>query len=261
MRGGAGAWGKARGALVAVALLSALLGFRTGGTAQAAVDQTCAASAYRLGLQSLTGPPNASLVVRITAVIPECVLPEALTDVRATIFTLAGTEQRKVEVRDAASPAGTATVRLGRVARRQRVAATVAFGPEITLSGQTRTLLKPDLVLTSVKASKVVLSGRLFNVVANIRERTPDVGTTAVVTVTAGGTVLATTPVAVAARRRIALKIPVTVTTIGRNRLIVTITAANPGESTTKNNGGRATVEVTEFRVLASSVLVPSFAG
>jgi hypothetical protein len=170
-------------------------------------------------------------------------------------------EQRKLDLHEVASPAGLATVRLGRVARRQRIAASVTFGPEITLSGQTRTLLRPDLVLTSVKANKVSLSGRPFFVVANIRERTPDVGTTATVTVTAGGTVLATNVVAVAARRRAVLKIPVTLQAPGRTRLTVTITAANPAETTARNNTRRATVEVTEFRVLPSSVLVQSFAG
>src|SRR5207302_4461073 len=126
---------------------------------------------------------------------------------------------------------------------------------------QTKTLLMPDLVLTSVKAPKVSLSGRPIFVTANIRERTPDVGTTATVTVTAGTTALATMPVAVRARRRVALKVPITFATLGPTRVTVTITAANPAETTTRNNTRHATVEVTEFRVRASSVLVPSFGG
>jgi hypothetical protein len=260
MSGKATAWGKALGALLALLLLTGLLGFRTAG-AQAAPDQACDASGYSMALQSLTGPPNSNLLIRITAVAAECELPESLADVQVTIFTLKGAEQRKLDLHEVVSPAGTATVRLGRVTRHQRVAATVTFGPEVTLTRQTRTLLKPDLVLTSVKTSKVVLSGRLFNVVANIRERTPDVGTTATVTVAAGGTVLATSIVPVAARRRAALKIPVTLSAPGRIRLTVTISAANPAESSIKNNSGRTTVEVTEFRVIPSSVLVQSFSG
>jgi hypothetical protein len=255
MRGSATAWCKA-GAVMALA--GALIGANV---PAAHAQVTCDASSYRLGLQSLTGPPRADLTIRITTSIPECELPETLTRAQVTIFTLGGAEQRKLDLHDLASPAGTATARLGGVARRQRVAATVTFGPEVTLSGQTRTLLKPDLVLTSVKTNKASLVGRPFFVTAGIRERTPDVGTTAVVTVTAGGTVLASSPVAVAARRRTALQIPVTLPVPGRTRLTVTITAANPAESTTKNNLRRATVEVTEFRVLSSSVLVPSFGG
>lgn len=256
----ADAWRRALGALVAVVLLVGLLAARTG-DAVAAPRQTCAASAYRLALQSLTGPPRADLSVRVTAVTPDCELPETLTGVQVTIFTLNGAVQRKLDLHDVASPAGTATVRLGSVARRQRVAAAVTFEPQVALTGQTRTLFKPDLVLTSVKTNRVSLSGRPFFVVARIRERTPDLGATATVTVSTGGTVLAANAVAVPARRRVTLKVPVTLATPGRNRLTVTVTAANPAETTTRNNTRRATVEVTEFRVLASSVLVPSFAG
>jgi hypothetical protein len=155
-----------------------------------------------------------------------------------------------------------ATVRLGRVARRQIVQATITFGPQITVRSQTRTMLRPDLALTSVKTNRVSLSGRPFFVVAAIRERRSDVGgTTAVVTVTAGGTPVGTGIVTVAARRRVVLKIPVIVQTPGRTRLTVTISAANPAETTATNNTRRATVVVTEFRVLDSSVVVPSFAG
>jgi hypothetical protein len=250
---------KALAVLGAVVLLG-LVGARTS-VAQAAVAQTCDASAYRLALQSLTTPPRAELSIRVTAVLPECALPETLDDVQVTIFTLRGADQRKLDLHDIASPTGIATVQLGRVARRQRVAATVTFDPEISLSGQTRTLLRPDLVLTSVRTNKVSLSGRPFFVVADIRERTPDAGTTAVVTVTAGGTVVGTSTVAVAPRGRAVLKIPVIIQPPGRTRLTVTITAANPAETTTKNNTRRATVVVTEFRILGSSVLVQSFAG
>jgi hypothetical protein len=246
--------------VVALVLLAGVLGLHTVG-AQAAAGQDCDASAYRLGLLPLTGPPRADLTVRITAVTPECGLPETLNEVQLTIFTLTGATQRTLAVEDVVSPAGTAIVQLGRVARRQRVAATVTFGPDITLSGQARALLRPDLVLTSVKTNRVSLSGRPFFVTANIRERTPDVGTTAVVSVVSGGTVLATNTVALAAGRRAVLKIPVILRAPGRTRLTVAITAANPTETTATNNVGQAVVVVTEFRVVSSSVLVPSFAG
>jgi len=241
-------------------LLVALLASRSG-DALAAPGQTCAASAYRLALQSLTGPPRADLTVQITAATPGCELPATLSGLQVTIFNLRGAEQRKLDLHDVASPAGTATVRLGRVARRQRVAATVTFDPDVTLTRQTRTLLKPDLVLSSVKTNRSSLSGRPFFVTASIYQRTPDVGTTAVVTVSARGAVLGTSPVAVAARRRVVAKLPVSLAAPGRVPITVTISAANPAEVSIRNNTRRATVEVTEFRVLSSSILVPSFAG
>jgi len=247
-------------ALVTVLGAAVALGLGSAG-ARAASAEACDATGYKLGLLSLTGPPRADLNVRLTTARPECELPGTLANVQVTIFTLRGTEQRKLEVRNIAAPAGTAIVRLGRVARGQRVAATVTFGSQVSLKGQARTLLKPDLVLTSVKTNKSSLSGRPFFIVAAIHERTRDVGTTATVTVTAAGTAVGARTVAVRARRRVTLKIPVTLTAPGRTRLTVSITAANPAEVTTKNNTRRATVSVTEFRVLASSVVTKSFAG
>ena len=247
-------------AWVTVLGVALALGFGSAG-ARAASAEACDATGYKLGLLSLTGPPRADLNVRLTTARPECELPGTLANVQVTIFTLRGTEQRKLEVRNIAAPAGTAIVRLGRVARGQRVAATITFGSQVSLKGQARTLLKPDLVLTSVKTNKSSLSGRPFFIVAAIHQRTRDVGTTATVTVTAAGTAVGARTVAVRARRRVTLKIPVTLTAPGRTRLTVSITAANPAEVTTKNNTRRATVSVTEFRVLATSVVTKSFAG
>jgi hypothetical protein len=225
------------------------------GSAAAAAVQSCDASAYSLSLQSLTGPPRADLTIRITSSLPECELPASLDSVQVTVGA------RKLARNAVPAVGGTAAVPLGRVARLTRVSATVTFGAQITLSGQTRTLLKPDLVLTSVRTNKVSLVGRPFFVSAAIRERTRDVGTTAVVTVISRGTPVGTAVVALRAHGRTTLRVPVTLTAPGRTRLTVLISAANPAESTTKNNVRRATVEVAEFRVLSSSVLVPSFAG
>jgi hypothetical protein len=120
---------------------------------------------------------------------------------------------------------------------------------------------KPDLVLASVKTNKASMSGRPFFVVAGVRERTRDVGTTATVTVSASGTSVGSTTVRIRAGRRVTLKIPVTLTAPGRTRLTVTVTATRPGEVNTRNNTRRATVSVTEFRVRASSVVTQSFGG
>jgi len=226
-----------------------------GGSARAAAGQTCDASAYRLSLRSLTGPPRADLTVRITAVAAGCELPTTLDSVQVAISGGRSFTQQSLTAVE-----GTAVVPLGRVARLQRVAATVTFAG-ISLSGQARTLLKPDLVLTLVKTNKVSLVGRPFFVTATIRNRTRDVGTTATVSVVAGGTAVGAEILAIRAHGRAALKVPVTLPAPGKTRVTVTITAANPGESSTKNNTRRATVDVAEFRFLASSVLVPSFAG
>jgi hypothetical protein len=242
-----------RRAIFCVALGAALL---TGaGSARAAVGQACGATSYRLGLQSLTSPPRADLTLRITAVAADCELPTTLDTVQVEISGGRSFTRQSVAV-----VAGTAVVPLGRVARLQRVTATVTFGG-VSLSGAARTLLKPDLVLAAVKTNKVSLVGRPFFVSATIRNRTRDVGTTATVSVLAGGTAVGAQILALRAHGRIAMKVPVALRAPGKTRLTITITAANPGESSTRNNTRRATVEAAEFRFLASSVVVPSFAG
>jgi hypothetical protein len=136
------------------------------------------------------------------------------------------------------------------------------FGPGPTRSASAAvTVVKPDLVLTSVKTNKSSLSGRPFFLIAAVRERTFRAGTTAVVKVTAGGVAVASRRVVVRAGRRVTLKLPVKLTVPGRTRLTVSITAAKPAESSTRNNLRRALVSVAEFRVRPTSVITPSFAG
>ncbi|TML13328.1 MAG: hypothetical protein E6G33_12225 [Actinobacteria bacterium] len=230
--------------------------------ASAATTQTCGASAYRLSLQSLTGPPRADLTIRITTAMPDCELPETLTAVQVALLPFKRSSAKKFNLDNVPSPGGTATVRIGRVPRHRVVHATVAFGPQIVLAGKARTLLKPDLVLMSVKTVKSILGGKPFYVVAQIRQRTRDVGATATVTVTSAGTALATDTVAVRARRSVVRQIAVTLpTTPGRDQLIVNISGTNPAETSLANNTRRATVEVVEFKVQGSATLVQNFAG
>ena len=139
------------------------------------------------------------------------------------------------------------------------VAAVLGLGSADATAAPQR--LKPDLVLTSVKTNKSSMSGRPFFVVAGVRERTRAVGATATVTVTASGTSVGAATVPVRAGRHVTLKIPVTLTAPGRTRLTVTVTAARPGEVTTRNNTRRTMVSVTDFRMLPSSVVTKSFAG
>jgi hypothetical protein len=245
----------------AAVLTAGLLGVHQS-AAKAARAQTCDASAYKLSLQSLTGPPRADLTIRITTASPDCELPETLTAVQVALLPFKRNPAKKFNLDNVPSPGGTAIVRIGRVPRHRVVQATVAFGPQIILAGRTRTLLKPDLVLVTVKTVKSILGGRPFYVVAQIRQRTRDVRATATVTVTSAGTPLATNAVAVGARRRVVLQIPVTLaTTPGRDQLTVTISGANPTETSLANNTRRATVEVVEFKVQEAATIAQNFAG
>lgn len=242
VRGWAGA-----GAAVAVALAHVPF----------AVAQTraCDASTYRLALQALTGPPCADLFVHVTAKGAACELPETFSSIQVALPT------RKAIFDNVAAPGGIATVQLGSVKRLQRVRATVSFGAQIRLSGQTRTLLKPDLVLERAYSSRSVQLGRPFFVVAIAKQRTRDVAVTATATVSAAGAVLATKPVRVRPKRRVVLKLPVMVAQLGKTPLTITLTPAAPVETTVRNNVRRFSVETVEFRVREARTLVQSFAG
>ena len=109
---------------------------------------------------------------------------------------------------------------------------------------------RPDLVLTSVKTNSVSLVGRPFYVTATIADRAPSLRK-AIVTVSMGATTLADTSVVVRPRRRVTVKLPVSLITPGKTRLTVAV-----GTSVRSVN-----VDVAEFRVRTASVLVPSFAG
>ena len=226
--------GRAWVGVCAVAVAAGLLGIQPAG-AQAQVAPTCDASSYSLALQSLTGPPRADLVIRITAKVPDCVLPESLS-AQVKLLPFKGAPAKTLAFGDVPAPGGVATVNIGRVPRLRRVQATVSFGAEISLAGQAKTLLKPDLVLTRAYTARSVLLGRPFFVVAIVRERTKDVGLAAIVTVSAGGSALATQNVTVGARRRVVVQVPVSLTELGRIRLTVTVTPSAPVETTLKNN-------------------------
>jgi hypothetical protein len=241
---------------IAVIGTAALLAGAVPALARGQTPTVCDASAYRLGLRSLTGArgTGALLVARIRTPTPSCALPDTLDDVRATIG------RRVVEYRSVAAPGGTATVSLGRVSRLQRVDATVTFASQVTLHGAARTLLKPDLVLRTVIAPKSRLTGKPFVVVATLGQPTRDVPVTATVSVSAAGTVVGTATARVGPRRRAAVRVPVTLTQLGRTPISVTAVADLP-ETSKRNNARRTSVEVTEFQVTPARVLVPSLAG
>jgi hypothetical protein len=251
--------GSFRRVLIGVCAAAVAVGIPT--KAAAADAQVCGASGYKLSLQSLTGPPRADLVIRVTAKKAGCELPTTLTSVQVSLLPFKKLRTGKVTRSNVPAPGGTATVNLGRVPRLRLVRATVSFGPQVGLTAQTKTLLRPDLVLTRAYAGRSAVLGRPFFVVAIVRNRTTDVGLVAIVSVSAAGVPLATKQLKVGPRRRVVLQIPVTLTQLGTTPLTVTVTPASPIETTLKNNTRELAVETTEFRVQESATLVQSFAG
>jgi hypothetical protein len=236
-------------------LLVAIAAVLVQASAAAAQTPVCDASAYRLSLQSLTGPPRADLSIRVRAKNPACQLPDSLSSVRVAV------RRRKLAFNNVPARAGVASVKIGSVKRLQRVQATVSFGSQITLSGTARTLVKPDVVLERAYSAKSVLLARPFFVVAVVRQRTRDVSVKATVTVSAAGASIATNQVTLRPRRRIVLQIPISIAELGRTPIDVTVTSGATIETTLRNNARRFSVETVEFRVQEARTLVQGFAG
>src|SRR5712691_5295309 len=89
-------------AAVAVGLFAIPTGFGA-----AAVAQACDASGYKLSLQSLTGPPRADLIIRISAKKPGCELPTTLTGVEVALLRFKKLPARKLSLKDVPAPGGT----------------------------------------------------------------------------------------------------------------------------------------------------------
>ena len=107
------------------------------------------------------------------------------------------------------------------------------------------------VVIASVKANKAVLPGRPFYVLATLLNRAARPRKAKVaLTGTAGQTVAKTA--LVRPRRRVTVKLPVSLTTLGPNQLTVTLTGTKPR---------RITVDVSEFKTRTGAVITPSFAG
>jgi len=255
-----GSWSKVLAGVSAAAAVAGLLGVDTT-NAPAAVAQVCDRSGYKLSLLSLTGPPRADLVIRVSAKTAGCEVPTTLVRVEVAVLAFKKLSARKLVVTNVPAPGGTATINLGRVQRQRLVHATLSFGPQVVLTAQTRTRLKPDLVLTRAYAGRSAVIGRPFFVVAIVRNTTKDVGLGALVTVSAAGAPLATKQLKVGPRRRVVAQIPVTLTQLGPAQLTVTVTPSSPIETTLANNVRGLTVETAEFKVQESATLAQSFAG
>ena len=108
------------------------------------------------------------------------------------------------------------------------------------------------LVVASVKANRAVLPGHPFYVQVTVLDRAAGRRRAAVIVSTAEREVLASQTATFRPGRRTTLKLPVTLTTLGRNQLTVFVTGSRPR---------RVTVDVAEFKANVGAVVVPDFAG
>ena len=108
------------------------------------------------------------------------------------------------------------------------------------------------VVVAAINANRAVLPGHPFYVEVRLLDRAAQARKTSVSVTDATRRVLAARAATVRPRHRTVVKLPVTLTTLGRNALTVFVTGAR---------ARRLTVDVAEFKARTSAVLVPDFAG
>src|SRR5215212_3847497 len=107
------------------------------------------------------------------------------------------------------------------------------------------------LVIAGVKANRAVLPAHPFFVEIKVIDRAAR-SRKATVIASLGSQVLATRSATFAPLRRTTIKLPISLTTLGRNVLTVFVTGAK---------ARRITVDVAEFKARTGAVVVPDFAG
>ena len=220
--------------------------------------------AYRVSLRSLTGPTGADLAVTVDrAPDSGCAIPDTLKKLQVKTFALDGTLLATRNLDDVAAVDGSADIRLGKVARHQRVAAEVLVQSAdatrtYVLRRTAATLLRPDLVVKETTAPRIVFATRAFDVTARVSELNGDVGAAAIVTVSQGSTALGSAPISIdpggsaeASFENVALTDP------GRNDLTFAVRNADPGETDATNNSRRAPVDVINVADRSEDHLVP----
>jgi hypothetical protein len=222
---------------------------------------------YTLALSALTGPIGSDLAIGISPQAAACAAVDSLKKVQVKTFDSGGKLADVRNLTDVAATAGRAVLDLGSAARGQRVEADVLVQPGASerthvLRGETEVLLRPDLALTALQAPTQTLVTRTIDVVAEVAELNGDIAGAATVTLSWGPSVLATQTVSVPKGGRtsvtfagIRLSSPVAV------ELTAALSDVAPKETDATNNARTTTVDVSEFELARSRVLVPSLGG
>jgi len=253
--------------VLAVALLASLVSVaRAAGSATCKVNaQDADGSPFALAARALTDPSGADVTVKLTPATDACVAPDVVDHLQVKIYADDGSVLRLRHFTAVPAPGGVATVDIGQVARGRHVGVQVSFrsgvdAQEFVTRVTTSALLRPDLAVT-VSAQHEVLAGRSFTADVQVVERNGDTGAEATLTLGAGGSQVGTTTLDVAPGGTVTKSFTVTATEPGALRLDAVIAGAAPREANLGNNESRATVEVTEFELNQSQVLIPSLAG
>ena len=221
---------------------------------------------YSMKLRALTGPKGADVRFQIEAAVDVAPV-EVLKKVQLKIFAADGSLDDVRNLKDVAAPDGIANIALGQVARDRRVETDVLVqtgSPERTyvVRGKTTTMLRPDLVISSMQTPQQTLTTRSIDVQAEIAELNGDTGATATLTLLWGPSALATKQVTVPADGRVLVSFTdVALTTAVPVELTAVVSDVDPGETDDTNNARGATVDVTENELVPSWQVLPSLGG
>jgi hypothetical protein len=245
----------------AVACAVAALG-ATGAAARAEPPESC----YAFELEALTGPEGADLRLAVSTAAG-CAPVETLKKAQLKTFAGDGSLENVRNVHDVPAPGGVANLELGQLDRGRRIEVDVLIqtdNPNRThvVRGETTTLLRPDLTVTAIHAPAQTLTTRPVDVAAEVVELNGDRGATATATLSWGPSVIATAPVNVSAGGTSVVSFTgIALTTPAPVELTVQVGDVSPAETDAANNSRMATIDVTEFELAGSRLLVPSLGG
>jgi hypothetical protein len=127
-----------------------------------------------------------------------------------------------------------------------------AFAAAAAVASSASAATPSGLAIASVKANRAVLPGHAFYVQVTLIDRASRPGKASILVSDPTNQVLATGSATVRPRRRVTVKLSLTLTTVGRNPLKVFVTGVGTR---------RFTVDVAEFKARTAAVVVPDFAG
>jgi hypothetical protein len=258
-----------RTAAVALAAASVAVAASATGAARADDVNVCSSStghSYELQLRALTGPAGADVTLAVDSAAG-CTVPDALKKVQLKTLGDGGAPVRVRNLVDVAARDGAVTLDLGQVPRDRRIEVevlvqTAADGRTHVLRGATTTLLRPDLVVSSVDAPAQTLVTRPVDVHAVVAEVNGDVGADATVTLVSGSTVYAGRTLHVPKGARVPVDFPgVALAAPKPVELTVHVADVAPGETDSTNNARDTTVDVTEHELARSRLVLSSFGG
>ena len=258
-----------RGAIVGA--LAVVVAFGTGAAnAHGSASAVCPSSAgapYAMTVGALTGSVRTDVTLRFTSA-PGCTAVTVVKHVQIKTYTDAGVTGIVRSLNDVSTPDGVAQVPLDSLERGlliQAEAQIVKGTPLRTymVQASTRSLMRPDLVVTAVHAPLQTLATRPVDVTADVAEVYGDTGATANVTLAGDvGPLAGPVAVTVPAGGHVSVTFPgIALTTPAPAALKVIVTDVAPDEVDATNNTRSATVDVTKDELARSRLLVDSLGG